>query len=53
MEFFHKATYNKVRIAHCIYWEVTGYNFQKHIVSFSLKIDFVLTNNEDPDEMTI
>ena len=30
---------------------ITGYNFQKNIVSISLKISFVLANSADPDEM--
>ena len=29
----------------------TGYNFQKNIVLNSLKIDIVLANSADPDEM--
>ena len=29
----------------------TGSNFQKHVVLISLKIDFVLTNSADQDEM--
>ena len=37
---FHKATYNKVRMVHCIYRGVIGYNFQRIIVFLSLKIDF-------------
>ena len=28
-----------------------GYNFKKHIILLSLKIDFVLANSADPDEM--
>ena len=53
MEFFHKhvATYTKVRMFHCVYCWVTGYNFQKHIVFISLKIDFVFAKSADPDEM--
>ena len=30
---------------------VTGYIYKKNIVFHSLKIDFVLANSEDPDEM--
>ena len=36
-------------MVHCMFWGATGYNFQKQ--SISLKIDFVLTNSADPDEM--
>ena len=43
---FFKATYNKVRIAHCVYLGITDYNFQKYCI-FSLKIDFVLANSVD------
>ena len=38
-------------MAHCIYRGVIGYNF-KNIVFLSLKINFVLANSVDPDEMT-
>ena len=34
-------------MVHCIYWGVTGYNFP----FLSLKTNFVLENNGDPDEM--
>ena len=34
-----------------MYLEVLGYNFQKSIVSFYLKISFTLTNSVVPDEM--
>ena len=47
---FHKVTYNKVRIVHCIYLGVTGYNFQKYCISFFLMMDFVLANKADPDK---
>ena len=30
---------------------MTGYNFQKNIIFFSLKIYFILANSADPDEM--
>ena len=33
-----------------IYWGVTGYNFQK-IIFLSLKVDFVLANSAEPDEI--
>ena len=39
-------------MAHCIYWEVIGYYFQKNYVFLSLKNDFVLVNSADADEMT-
>ena len=48
---FHKGTYNKVRMVHCIYWGVTGYNWQKYCISFSENLFFVLANSADPDEM--
>ena len=35
----------------CIYCGVTGFNFQKNIAFLSLKINFVLANSVDPDEM--
>ena len=39
---YHKATYNKVRIVHCIYARVTDYNLKKKkIIFLSLKFDFV------------
>ena len=48
---FHKATYNKGRMVHCIYRGVTGYNFPKNIAFLSMKMDFELANSADPDEM--
>ena len=43
---FYKATYNKVKMVHCIY------NFQSNIVLLSQNyIDFVLTYNANLDEM--
>ena len=36
----HKATYNKVRIVHCIYGGVKDYNFKKNVF-VSLEINFV------------
>ena len=41
----------KVRKVYCIYGGVTGFNFQKNIVFLSLKMDLVVANNADPDEM--
>ena len=38
-------------IVHCTYLGVSGYNFQKNIVFFCLKIFFIFTNSVDPDEM--
>ena len=38
-------------IVHCTYLGVSGYNFQKNIVLFCLKIFFTLTNSVDPNEM--
>ena len=34
-----------------IYWGVTSYNFQQYFVFLSLKMDFVIANSADPDEM--
>ena len=48
---FHKATYNNVSMVHCVYWGVTGYNLKKNIVFLNLKINFILANSADPDEM--
>ena len=39
---FHKATYNKVRMVHCIYLGVTGYNFQKSMEAQWLSCRLVL-----------
>ena len=39
-------------IVHCIYRGVTDYNLKKKmIIILSLKINFVLANSVDPDEM--
>ena len=38
-------------MVHYIYSGVTGYNLQKNILFLSLKIDLVLANSADPDEM--
>ena len=38
-------------MVHCVYLGVTGYVFQQNIVSLSLKMDLVLANSADPDEM--
>ena len=38
-------------MVHYINLGVTGYNFQKKIVFYSLTINFVLANSADPDEM--
>ena len=53
IEMFHKATYNEVRIARCIYLGVRGYNLQKCIFFLSVKVHFVLVviNSADPDEI--
>ena len=40
-------------MVHCIYPEVTGYNFQVKIVFLSLKIVFALANSVNPDEMPL
>ena len=37
-------------MVHCLHRGVTGYNFPKYYI-FSLKIEFVLANSADPDEM--
>ena len=47
----HKATYNRVRMLHCIYWGDTGYVFKKYIVFLSLKTNFVLANSANLNEM--
>ena len=38
-------------IVHCTYLGISGYNFQKNVVFFCLKIFFTFTNSVDPDEM--
>ena len=38
-------------MAYCTYQEVKSYNFQTNFVFLSLKINIVLANSEDPDEM--
>ena len=43
--------YNKVRMVHCLYLGGHRLQFSKNIVFLSLKVDFVLTNSADPDEM--
>ena len=40
-----------MRMVHCIYLGVAGYNFQKNIEFLSLKFIFVLVNSADPDEI--
>ena len=47
---FRIATLNKVRMVYCMYRGVTGHNF-KNIVLLTLKIDPVLANSADPNEM--
>ena len=42
---------NKPGIVHCTYLGVSGYNFQKIIVFFCLKICFTFTNSVDLDKM--
>ena len=41
----------EVRIVHCIYGGVPYYNFKKNIVFISRKINFILANSRDSDEM--
>ena len=48
-EFFLLVCYNKLGIVHCAYLGVSGYNFQKILYSFCLKI-FTFTNSVDPDK---
>ena len=43
--------YKKLGIVHCTYLGVSGYNFQKNIVFFCLKIFFTFSKSVDPDEM--
>ena len=38
-------------MVHCTYLGVKSYGFQKDFVFLSLKMDFVLANSADPDEM--
>ena len=38
-------------MVHCIYRGVTDYNFQNKKYCLSVKIDFVLSNSADLDEM--
>ena len=45
---FHKAKFNKVRMVHCTY---RGLKFPGNIVFFSLKINYLLTNSANLDEM--
>ena len=47
----HRATYNKVRMLHCIYLGDTVYNFQKNNVFLSLEIDFFKANSANPVEI--
>ena len=42
--FFLLVWYNKLGIIHCTYLGVSGYNFQKIIVYYCLKLFFHLTN---------
>ena len=46
---FLKATYNEVRMIHCIHWGVTGYNFQNKTISS--KINFILADSANHDEV--
>ena len=48
---FQLVWYNKLRIVHCTYLGVYGYNFQKNIAFLCLKTFFTFTNSVDPDEM--
>ena len=48
---FPTIRYSYDRMVHCIHWGVTSYNFQKDFKFLSLKIDFLLANSADPDEM--
>ena len=50
MEFSIMFDAYQVRMVHCIYWGGTGYNFLD-IIFLSLKINFVLANSAEPDEM--
>ena len=42
---------NKCGMVHYVYWGVNGFSFQIKIVGLSLKIDFVLANSVDPNEI--
>ena len=35
----------------CIYFKVTGHNFQKYVENYFLEEQFVIANSADPDEM--
>ena len=53
MEFAIKfETVSRIRIVHCIYWG-SQVIISKNIILLSLKIDFVLGNRADPDEMPL
>ena len=47
---FHKATYNKVRMVHCIYQGPQVIISKKYCISFS-EDRFCLENSADQDEM--
>ena len=49
--FFLLFIYNNCGIVHCTYLRMFGYNFQKMLYFFGLKIFFTLTNSVDPDKM--
>ena len=44
-------THVAINNEHPSYLGVSGYNFQKNIVFFCVKIFFTFTNSVDPDEM--
>ena len=48
---FHRATYNKFGMVHCIYVGATCLDFQNNIVFLSLEIDFTLANSVEADKM--
>ena len=49
--FIHLVLYIKLRIVHCIFLGMSGYDFEKNIVFFCLETHFTITNSVDPDEM--
>ena len=48
----HETICNKIRMINSIYCGVTGYNIQNIFVFVSFKINFVVANSADPDEMS-
>ena len=49
--FIYPAKCKKICIVHDIVLGATGWMFKNYIVFISLKIEFIFSNSEDPDEM--